>query len=593
MCRIAGIINFHQPINITQNYVSGMCDALASGGPDASGIFVDENAGICLGHRRLAIIDLSQAANQPMYYANQRFVISFNGEIYNYQQVQSELKGLGYSFETNSDTEVILAAYAHWGTQAFERFNGMYAFAIYDKVEQKLVLTRDPAGIKPLYYAVTDEGIAFASEVKALKLIPYLQTPHQHWKVYFLAYGHLPEPITTLQKVQPLAKGNCLVFEVASKKVTQHQFAKFKFSETHGNREEVVGDLKNILKKAVGDQLIADAPIGVFLSGGLDSSIIAYLASLHTQQLNTNSIFFENEYYSEKKFQDLLKKDLNCTHHQHKVNEQEFHDLLPEIIQSMDLPCCDGINTWFISKFARECGLKAVLSGIGGDELFGGYPSFKRINTALNLQKSLPNGFLKLSKYAGIKQLRRLCYLSIPGAIGRYLFLRGQFVPSEIASYLNLSEKEVWDILAAQPVLPAIDELSASNQVSWMELNMYMQNQLLRDADVMSMAHGVEIRVPFLDNEVYKYSLQIQSQVKYAGSFAKQLLIDAFKENLPEPIWNRPKMGFAFPFKEWFGNDQFALNDQDASIKAIHQKLKNGEIHWSQYYSLLLVHINR
>ncbi|MFM2360543.1 MAG: hypothetical protein RLY16_2536, partial [Bacteroidota bacterium] len=246
MCRIAGIINFHQPINITQNYVSGMCDALASGGPDASGIFVDENAGICLGHRRLAIIDLSQAANQPMYYANQRFVISFNGEIYNYQQVQSELKGLGYSFETNSDTEVILAAYAHWGTQAFERFNGMYAFAIYDKVEQKLVLTRDPAGIKPLYYAVTDEGIAFASEVKALKLIPYLQTPHQHWKVYFLAYGHLPEPITTLQKVQPLAKGNCLVFEVASKKVTQHQFAKFKFSETHGNREEVVGDLKNI-----------------------------------------------------------------------------------------------------------------------------------------------------------------------------------------------------------------------------------------------------------------------------------------------------------------------------------------------------------
>ena len=258
----------------------------------------------------------------------------------------------------------------------------------------------------------------------------------------------------------------------------------------------------------------------------------------------------------------------------------------------MDLPCCDGINTWFISKYARESGLKAVLSGIGGDELYGGYPSFKRITSALQVQQHFPDALLRSGGFAGIKKLRRFCYLSIKGSVGMYLFLRGQFIPREIAEYLNISETEVWQILEEQPLLPDISNLTPKNQASWLEINLYMQNQLLRDADVMSMANGVEIRVPFLDTAFLKLSLQISSSIKYAGAFNKQLLIDSFKDTLPTAVWNRPKMGFSFPFKDWLGRDQYADTHNDSKTKAYHQQFVAGKLHWSQFLTIFLIENN-
>jgi asparagine synthase (glutamine-hydrolysing) len=344
--------------------------------------------------------------------------------------------------------------------------------------------------------------------------------------------------------------------------------------------------------KAVKRHLLSDAKIGVFLSGGLDSSLTALLANKESKaQLNTLSLYFSEREYSEKKYQDIVLQRLHCNHNQHLLTENEFHALFPSIISDMDLPSTDGINTWFISKYAKETGLKAVLSGLGGDELYGGYPSFSRIKMVNDLQK-LPNKLLKSSLASGTKKIRRLPYLSLGGAKGKYLFLRGHFVPNEISKQLDISEKEVWNVLEEQPLVGNISKLTLKNQASWIEMNMYMQNQLLRDSDVMSMAHGVEIRVPFLDKEFIDLSLQLQSTVKYYGDFGKQLLIDSFRDILPEQIWNRPKMGFAFPFKDWLSKDEFMkslLLSGSRSTRSNYNKFIKGDMHWSQIMSIALL----
>ena len=561
------------------------------GGPDDHGIFTDSDNHLALGHRRLSLIDLSACGHQPMSYANGRYQLTFNGEIYNYRELKEELKGLGSCFKTNSDTEVILAAFAAWGTGSFDKLNGMFALALWDHSISTLYLARDASGIKPLYHAITNEGLAFASEIKAFRPIPYLREENEYWKVYLMAYGFLPEPVTTLKKVQPLPKGSWLSYDAAKKEWRTGTYKKYEFEERFDNREEVTGLIKDTLQKAVRRHLIADAPIGVFLSGGIDSGIISLLAGAEKRSsLNTLSIYLKDNAYSEKKYQDIILDRLACKQHQFLLTEEEFHENLPSVFKAMDQPSSDGINTWFISKYARQNGLKAVLSGVGSDELYGGYPSFSRIEKLLFLKK-LPNHLLRTGKYTGLKKLRRLGYLSLEGSVGKYLFLRGQFIPFEIAEYLNMEEAAVWKILQELPRFEDAEHLSAQNQVSWMETNIYMQNQLLKDADFMSMAHGVEIRVPYLDKEFVELSMKIRSGLKYGGERPKQLLIDSFKDILPETIWNRPKMGFSFPFKEWLSRNEFS-KDIAGTEDRNYQKFLSGNLHWAQFLTLVLIKNN-
>ena len=570
-----------------------MCNILRHGGPDDEGIYSSSN-GVVLGNRRLALLDLSQAGHQPMSYADGNYHITYNGEIYNFPQLREELIQKGLTFVSNSDTEVILASFAAWGINAFERFNGMFAFALLDNRQSTLYLVRDSGGIKPLYYSVTDEQLIFASEIKAFNSIPELQEENTDWPVYMMAYGHLPEPITTLKNVKPLAKGTYLKYNVCDGKWNISTFSSFSYSEIISDKSEAISLIKDSLSKAVKQHLLSDAPIGVFLSGGLDSSITALLANEKgNRHLNTLSLYFAESQYSEKKYQDMVLHRLSCNHHQHLLSEQEFHNNFPHIISDMDLPSTDGINTWFISKYAKEIGLKAVLSGVGGDELYGGYPSFSRMSK-VNMLEKLPGTFLR-KPFSGSKKLRRLAYLSLGGPKGKYLFLRGHFIPVEIAKQLGISESQVWNILNDEPVLDKIENLSIPNQASWIEMNLYMQNQLLRDSDVMSMAHGVEIRVPFLDKDFITMSMQIQSSIKYAGKFKKQLLIDTFKDILPEPIWNRPKMGFTFPFKEWLAKDEFvkeSIHSAGDASKLNYKKFLAGDMHWSQLMTLVLLQKN-
>ena len=565
-----------------------MCTIMKHGGPDDEGVYTDEKHHLVLGHRRLSLIDLSQSGHQPMSYGEGRYVISFNGEIYNYKNLRATLIKEGFSFKTESDTEVILAAFAAWGTASFEKLNGMFAFALWDKSEGKLFLARDPSGIKPLYYGITEHGIAFSSEIRGFSPIPYLQEQNQHWPVFLMAYGHLPEPVTTLKKVRPLQKGSYLCYDAKSGSSETTIFKQFHFSNTIRKRKEAVEVIREGLKSSVDRHLLSDAPIGVFLSGGVDSGIVSLLAcSGENAGLNTLSLDFEENNFSEKKYQDLLLGQMNCTSNQHLLKEEEFHDYLPKIMDAMDQPSCDGINTWFISKYANDSGLKAVLSGIGGDELFGGYPSFSRMQKVRFLE-NLPQRFLRAGKHTSRKAFKRLSYLSLGGATGEYLFLRGQFIPSEIARQLDMDESEVWQVLSEQPLFESRQSLNPFNEASWVELNMFMQNQLLRDVDVMGMAHGIEIRVPFLDQQFVDLSMSINSRLKEEGPLPKQLLIDSFKDILPEAIWNRPKMGFSFPFKKWLTSSSFVRSlvpPGDPNYK----DFITGSMHWSQFLSLMLL----
>ncbi|MFZ1307250.1 MAG: asparagine synthase (glutamine-hydrolyzing), partial [Ferruginibacter sp.] len=370
--------------------VKNMCNALKHGGPDDEGFYSDAENKLVLGHRRLALIDLSAGGHQPMSYEAARYWISYNGELYNYIEIKAELAAAGYTFRSASDTEVILGAFAAWGTNAFKRFNGMFAFALWDSKTTTLYLVRDASGIKPLYFSVTAKGLVFASEVRAFSFVPWLQQADTNWPVYLLAYGHLPEPITTLQHVRPLVKGTFLRYQAMDQSWDIESFSYYSYVEKISNREEALERVPDCLHQAVNRHLLSDAPIGVFLSGGIDSGIVSILAAKqHRQTLKTLSIDFEETKFSEKKYQDLFLDQLQCPNWQEVLTEKEFQHHFPEILKAMDMPGCDGINTWFISKAAKESGLKAVLSGLGGDELFGGYPSFNRMKM-LNMAARVP-----------------------------------------------------------------------------------------------------------------------------------------------------------------------------------------------------------
>jgi asparagine synthase (glutamine-hydrolysing) len=591
MCRIAGIIGSHYSVETLQQNVRLMCDQQKHGGPDDEGIYVDPEFPIVFGHRRLSLIDLSPGGHQPMMYGNDQYIISYNGELYNYLDLKEDLKILGYQFRSSSDTEVILAAFSAWGVNAFKRFAGMFAFALLDRQKNSVYLVRDQTGIKPLYYSQIKDSVYFASEVKAFGSVPELQKENDKWPVYFMAYGHLPEPITTLRDVKPLPKGCYLHYNISTKAAELHSYAHLSYIEKLDKKDDVIAQLRQSLTSSVERHLLSDAPIGAFLSGGIDSSLIALLAgSVVKEKLTTLSIYFSEQQYSEKKFQDLISTKLNGDHRAFCLTQADFNNWFPNILEAMDLPSNDGINTWFISKYARESGLKAVLSGLGGDELFGGYPSFERLRTTNYLQQ-LPSYTLRAGRYGSSKKIKRLAYLSLPGVKGKYLFLRGQFVPSEIARHLDISEEQVWQVLEEQPKVPDIHYLTSKNQASWMEMNLYMQNQLLRDSDVMSMAHGIEIRVPFLDLDFVKFALQIQSQIKYEGG-GKKILVEAFQDILPREIYNRSKMGFSFPFKEWLANNEWVKDELKGSrseISKTYDDFLKGHRHWSQVLSLLLI----
>ncbi len=587
MCRIAGIISARLSPGEIGSKIKLMCTALQHGGPDDEGIFIDEDKHLGFGHRRLSIIDLSSNGHQPMADVEEKVWITFNGEIYNYPAIKKELLATGAKFHSNTDTEVIIQAYLHWGTAAFEKLNGMFAFALYDKAKNSTYLVRDSGGIKPLYYCADKGQLSFASEVRAFKVAGLATEPDKDWQIRFLAYGHMPEPFTTLKNVYSLPKGHFLCWDNAKATFSASAYGNSVKQITIFNTAEAREHIVNTLTESVNRQLIADAPVGVFLSGGVDSSLITLLANQQKRtNLKTISIHFNEEAYDESAFQKIIRDKIDGEKFDHLVKQQDFEESFPQILRVMDMPTTDGINTWFISKYAQIDGLKAVLSGIGADELYGGYPSFNRVRY-LKYLRSVPASLLSLTTPLLPDQYKKFEFLKYNNPTADYLFLRALFAPSSIAAILDADVKQVADVLFSGDNTPAT-KIYNKQYASQLESNFYMQNQLLRDTDVMSMNHGLEVRVPFLDEQFINLTEQISSEIRFSDN-PKKILADSFKNLLPKEIWNRPKMGFSFPLQNWMQQNQHisdeALYSGETTKKMI-GNFKNNKLHWSKCFAL-------
>lgn len=572
MCGINGILGLKDSV-LAKQKVQAMNITMKHRGPDDEGVFANEE--IVLGHRRLSIIDLSAAGHQPMSSFDGRFQIVYNGELYNFKELKFELTRVvsgsnqqAYFFKTNTDTEVIIAAYARWGEDCVNHFNGMYAFAIWDNVKKELFIARDRLGVKPLYYIYTNNTFAFSSEIRSLlasELIP--KQLDENSLVDYLRYQTVHAPNTIVKGVKMLMPGHYL--KSVNGKITIHSYWNLKKNISHSSDgksyEEVCKDVNQLLTKAVERRLIADVPFGAFLSGGIDSSaIVGLMTKVSTEKVKTFSVTFDESEFSESKYAQLIAKKYNTDHHEIKLKPSDFLKELPNALKAMDHPSGDGPNTYIVSKATKEAGITMALSGLGGDELFAGYDVFKR-SLELN-KKAWLNAIPKFLRGTGGSILTKVKPGVASEKIAEFLkqdsinfksfypLSRQVLMDNDILTILNkieLAPNKVSEIISDSLISDSKFQIS---QTSIAEISTYMQNVLLGDADQMSMAHALEVRVPFIDYTLVEYVLGVPDKYKSTSS-PKKLLVDSLGDLLPSEIVNRPKMGFTFPWKEWIKNE--------------------------------------
>lgn len=588
MCRIVGRVTRE----IGNDFdLKSMLQSVAHGGPDDEGTYFDDR--VTLGHRRLSIIDLSKAGHQPMVSSSKDVVISFNGEIYNYLDLKKELEQEGFTFQTKTDTEVIICAYQKWGADSFNKLEGIFAFSLLDKLNDSFFLVRDHLGVKPLYYFINDQELIFSSEVRAFKALKSTWPENEDWKILFLAFGSIPHPFTTLLNVTQLAPGFYLKLglkDFTFKILPYHRFDNFDY--TVNSKKEALILMQFALQKAVKKNLISDAKLGVFLSGGIDSSLITLLADKFSTIVNTISVNFDDSVFDEHIFQQMvLEKTENVEHTAHRVSEHMFWEYLSDIWKAMDQPTVDSVNTYFAARFARNEGIKVVLSGLGADEVFGGYASFKRIKWMRYLRQIPFNRFVAKGLGYFKKSWARFVYLSLPGMLGDYLFLRGIYSPKEIAALLDIDESDVLKVLHKVP-FDKVAKMDDAEYASLLETKIYMTNQLLKDTDYMGMWHGVEVRVPFLDVELLRKVRTIPPSIRYNDSWPKYLLTASHYDLIPHKIIFRAKKGFTFPFAKWINRSEKRFRTlmlKGAAADQVFQQFRNRDIHWSKCWSLAVL----
>jgi asparagine synthase (glutamine-hydrolysing) len=575
MCGIAGLIDFSNGKlpgyeNHSGKVLRVMLDHLRHRGPDDRGeerFEVEDGSPVYLGHQRLSIIDLTKMGHQPMPNDSQSVWISTNSEIYNFKELREELKGKNYSFRSKSDTEVLLKAYEEWGVGCLLKLRGMFAFAIWDADKKSLFLARDRLGIKPLYYFSSPECFLFASEVRALTATEIPETSLNTTGLFhFLSFGSLSAPDTLWESIKELSPGHYLLVSPKTIQVT-------KYWDPLDSHENPTGAdlLKNTLKDAVKLRQVSDVSLGAFLSGGIDSSAVVSLMDQETDSsVETLSVVFKEPDYDESVYSDKVVQQMGTRHRTLEINESELVSALPEAISAMDQPTVDGINTFLISKCARQAGWKVALSGIGGDELFGGYDSFQWAPKLSKFEKylgALPRSWsifmgncLKRFLPASDRnsKLAHLVSGQISGSHS-YFLMRALFCEDRVRSLFrdnNSADNEILKHL--QKTRQQVDSLSALHplkQISYLELTHYLSNTLLRDTDMMSMAHGLEIRVPLIDHRLVELIFSIPPEIQFARPPKKSLLVKSLPHALPSEIVHRKKMGFTLPFEHWMRND--------------------------------------
>ncbi len=615
MCGIAGYISLDKGISDAALHAATSC--MQHRGPDAKGYYFSEDGRIGFGHQRLSVLDLSDVASQPMVSANGRYVIIFNGEIYNFPELKTLLKDKGASLKSTSDTEVILELFAEQGSRSFSRLNGMFAFAIYDKVKNSVTLCRDHAGIKPLFIYFDDREIVFASELKAIKSIKRDLQINKKAIPYFLHLGFIPAPLTIYNNVEKFPAAHFLEIDL-----TANQFSNInenavefwnledKISGTPMKDEAQAKKLLNeLLIDSVEKQMISDVPVGTFLSGGVDSSLVTALASrVSSKKVESFSIAIDNGKYNESKYARQVAGHLGTNHHEFIVKEQQILELTDSLIPAFDEPFADSsaFPTMMVSRLARQH-VTVALSGDGGDELFMGYGMHRwaKILSRRSMRTSrwlvyaasgmMPDKYKRAGKLFGYRDKRNII---------SHIFSQEQYFFSE-TDLDDLLIDPAYNFSGINSTAGTSRKLDAQEKQSLWDMNYYLQDDLLVKVDRASMQFSLETRVPLLDHRVIEFAFNLDSDLKIHNGTMKYLLKEILYDYVPREIFDRPKWGFSIPLVKWLRTELHYLLDRYLSkliieeynlvsydaVKKLRAAYENGTDHlFNRLWVLIVLH---
>ena len=631
MCGIVGIIGYKAPVSA--EILERATQSLAHRGPDDGGTVIlpvsarceaDQEIQIGLGNRRLAILDLSPLGHQPMNDPSTGNWIVYNGELYNFREIRARLQNAGLQFSSLSDTEVILKAYAYWGENCLHEFRGMFAFAIWDARRRRLFVARDPMGIKPLYYYQSDWYFIFSSEVRTLLgtgLIPRAIDPAG--LINYLTFGSLYDPNTLVEGITALPPGHSLNWKDGQTTLSQYwnliEPAESAPSAPFETRDESQEHIAAMLDECVRMQLISDVPVGVFLSGGIDSSALVAILNKNGIRPSTFSIVFREAEYSEAQYSRAIAKRFHTDHHEITVSQADLFAAIDPAIHAMDQPTIDGINTYFVSERTRAAGVKVALSGLGGDEIFAGYSTFRTVPRMERFAQAwkripavvrTPAGNILAALAPASDQNRKLTALMRNNGriVHPYFLARMLFTPAGLDQLLNTMSPDSPTFLRAQKPLTEslsrVQSLDPVNRVSYLEARCYMLNTLLRDSDSMSMAHGLEVRVPLIDHQLARRVLALPGSWKLNARTPKPMLVHGLRAELPNEIVRRPKHGFALPFEHWLrdalrpvveeslrkiGDGVLGTLISERAVRNVWQDFVAGRTSWSRPWSMYIL----
>jgi asparagine synthase (glutamine-hydrolysing) len=585
MCGILGVSSANQ---IDKNdFMSALSTIIHRGRNNQDFSYLDKHK-TYFGHTRLSIIDTSDSANQPMWDSTGQFLIVFNGEVYNFEEIRLKIQNKkNIVWKSLGDTEVIIEAYALWGKECVAMFRGCFAFSIYDSKTGDIFMVRDRLGVKPLYYFHDKSTFVFASEIRPFEKLKLIKELNKDSFSGFLRYGSFVSEQTPYKDIRMLEPGHSLYYRKINNTLEKKCYWSIDWSDKYdASREEILKKIQNELLESVSLRLNSDVPLGIFLSGGIDSSAMVSLAKEFRSDIDTFSVVYEDDKYSEKIYIDKVVKRFGTNHHEIRLGYKDLLSIFEQYESSLDIPSVDGLNTFLISHYTKKAGITTALSGLGGDELFAGYPMFVEANRV--------NAFYSLTPYSARRQVGKLITrFSKDGRLNRM----GELLQKtrNYAHYLSMkreifSDNDINDLLGGEVLSARMPSYSFQNvidpidQVSAFELSRYMPDTLLRDGDNMSMSAGLEIRFPLIDHKLVEALARTPSKYKIDQNKPKNLLVDALPTPIPDECIYRPKMGFTLPLENWLRKEEI-INYMNL-IMSGNSNIVNSSImrkHWNRF----------
>jgi asparagine synthase (glutamine-hydrolysing) len=575
MCRVVGFITKKGDYD-KKDIVVKMRDTMVLGGPDDAGEYCEDN--VALGHRRLSIIELSKLGHQPMHSDDNNYSIVYNGEVYNHEEIRKELEKLGYSFLSNSDTEVILKSYIQWGEKCLDKFHGMFTIAIYSKKDKNLFLARDRVGVKPLYFYNDDDTFIFTSEVKALHKHPSFKKELSYSGLsQYLKYSYIPAPYTIFENCYKLKPGYYMNIDTTTFTIEEKQYwnptSFYEMPKLDISYEEATDELEKIMTKAFNLRMVSDVPIGMFLSGGVDSSFLLALLTKDKkskQKIKTFTIGFNENEFNEAEYAKDYAKHFDTEHHEHYLSKQDSLDIIPLLPEIWDEPFADAsqIPTYLVSKFAKEH-VTVSLSADGGDELFFGYPKYwltkdrvkiiSKYQALFSIASLLSDDLLiKIGNKVNIgdKLLKTKKLLKKDGSLYGNAFDIGQHIYMEHYQDKMFKKEFKKDIDNSFSIFDDVQNIEDEEKMLLVDFKTYLPDDILTKVDRATMAVSLEGREPFLDQDIFEFVARLPFEYKYKDGVTKRILRDVLYRHIPKELVERPKMGFGIPLETWCREDE-------------------------------------